>query len=243
MAEQVLLCEDDDGVRTLTLNRPEKLNALNLALTTALHEALVDAEKDSTVRSVVLSGGGRAFCAGADINEFSELTPDNQSAVLHRAHLTTQTQAQLRKLSKPVVSAVQGAALGGGAGLAIGCDMMVVASDLQFGYPEVRRSIVPAIVMAGMRHQVGQKLAFEMVSTGRLLDASEALNEGLANRVTDSAEVLSTAQQIAKGWATASPEAMAAIKSLFYRVGELPFDEAMQAGRDTNAIMRGFEGR
>jgi enoyl-CoA hydratase len=242
MSEPVLLTEDRNAVRVLRLNRPAKLNALDTALTRALYEALLAADADDDVRAVVLAGAGRAFCAGADLSEFEELTPDNRRAVQERAELTRRTQMLPQQLSKPIVSVVQGAAVGGGAGLAIGCDMMVAADDLRFGYPELRHSIVPAVVMTGLQRQIGRKLAFEMISTGRLLTASEALAAGLANRVTEPGAVLEAGLEIASGWAEVNPRAMAASKELFHRVADLPFEEAMRAGRDINTIMRGFRG-
>jgi enoyl-CoA hydratase/carnithine racemase len=145
-----------------------------------------------------------------------------------------------QSMSKPIVSVVRGAAVGGGAGLAIGCDMMVVADDAVLGYPELRHSIVPALVMTGLQRQFGRKLAFELLSTGRMLDAGELVALGVANRVTAPGEALKVGIDIATGWAKTNARAMTAAKSLFYRVADLPFDQAMQAGRDVNAIMRGF---
>ena len=236
----VLVSQTRGAVRVLRMNRPEKLNALNTELTQALLDAFEAAEADTEVRAVVLAGEGRGFCAGADLAEFKDLTPEHQHRVLKRADLTCRTQSILQKLSKPVVSAVQGVAVGGGAGLAIGCDMMVAATNLKFGYPELKHSIVPALVMTGMQRQLGRKIAFELISTGRLLGAEEARTLGLANRVVEPDRELETALEIAQGWSQASPVAMAAAKTLFYRVADLSYDAAMAAGRDVNALMRAF---
>lgn len=232
--------EDSGAVRILWLNRPDKLNALDTALTAALHDGLEAADRDARVRALVLAGRGRAFCAGADLNEFRELTPEHADRVLARADLTTRTQMLLQKLSKPIVSAVQGPAMGGGAGLAIGCDMMVAAENLRFGYPEMRHSIVPAIVMTGLQRHFPRKTAFELISLGRILGAAELQALGLANRIVAAEALLPTALEIAETWAAANPSAMAATKNLFYRVGDLPFDAAMAAGRDVNGLMRSF---
>lgn len=240
-AHDPILTEETRGaVRILWLNRPDKLNALNTALTQALHDALVNANNDEAVRAIVLAGKGRSFCAGADLAEFKDLTPAQQHLVLKRADLTCRTQSMLQGLRKPIVSAVQGAAAGGGAGLAIGCDMMVAGSDLKFGYPELKHSIVPALVMTGLQRSLGKKAAFEMISLGRLIGADECLALGLANRVAAPDNVLATALEIAEQWAKANPMAMSAAKSLFYRVADLPYDAAMAAGKDVNALMRGF---
>ncbi|MBN6038093.1 enoyl-CoA hydratase/isomerase family protein [Amycolatopsis sp. 195334CR] len=234
----VLLTEDHGSVRVLVLNRPDKLNALDTALTRALSEALAAAEREA--RAVVLTGSGRGFCAGADLGEFSSLTPDQPDAVLERAALTARLQTQMQGMSIPVVAAVRGAAVGGGAGLAIGADMTVAGTDLKFGYPELKHSIVPALVMTGLVRHLGRKLAFELVSTGRLLTAAEAAEHGLVNRVVEPGEVVEAALEIARRWAEVEPRAIAAAKDLFYRVADLPTDAAMRAGQDVNALMRGF---
>jgi enoyl-CoA hydratase/carnithine racemase len=241
--ENVLIVEDRDSVRVLFMNRPAKLNALNTALTTALHDALLAADAEPAVRAIVLAGKGRAFCAGADLSEFDELTPENRQRVSQRSALTSRTHMLLQQISKPIVSAVQGAAAGGGAGLAIGCDMMVAASDLKLVYPELRHSIVPAIVMTGLQRQAGRKLAFELFSLGRALTAEEAHAVGLANRLVAPGEELEAALQIATAWSKANASAMAASKKLFYQVADLPFDAAMEAGRQVNEAMRGFRER
>lgn len=240
MAEDLILTENRDAIRILRMNRPDKLNALNTALTQALLDALEQADADETVRAIVLTGEGRGFCAGADLSEFKDLTPEHQHLVAKRADLTCRTQSILQKLGKPVVSAVRGSAIGGGAGLAIGCDMMVAGTDLKFGYPELKHSIVPALVMTGMQRQLGRKIAFELFSMGRLLGAEEVLKLGLANRVVAPELVVDAAIEIATVWGAANPLAMAAAKGLFYRVADLPYDAAMAVGRDVNTMMRGF---
>jgi enoyl-CoA hydratase/carnithine racemase len=143
-----LLIEDRGAVRLLTLNRPEKHNALNTALTQALVDALRAAEADPAVNAVVLTGAGKSFCAGADTTEFSALTPEDPTAVTRRADLTTALHLVFSQMSKPVISAVRGNALGGGAGLAIACDMVVMSETVKFGYPELKHGIVAAVVLA-----------------------------------------------------------------------------------------------
>jgi enoyl-CoA hydratase/carnithine racemase len=139
-----LLSENYGAVRVLTLNRPDKHNALNTQLTQQLLDALRATELDDTVHAVVLTGAGKSFCAGADTREFSSLVPDNPTAVMRRADLTTALHLSFSQLSKPVIAAVHGNALGGGAGLAIACDLVVMAEDVKFGYPELQHGIVAA---------------------------------------------------------------------------------------------------
>jgi enoyl-CoA hydratase/carnithine racemase len=240
-SQSVLLTENRGAVRILRLNRPEKMNALNTALTQALLDSLSAADSDRSVRAIMLCGAGRAFCAGADVSEFKDLTPDQQDKVTARAELSCRTQSILQKLSKPVIAAVHGVAMGGGAGLAIGADMMVAAADgVRFGYPELKHSIVPALVMTGIVHNLGRKAAFELVSLGRILNGAELVQFGLANRVVANDAMEAEALAIAEQWAAADHRALAAAKSLFYRVADLPYDAAMEAGRDVNALMRSF---
>lgn len=240
MAEdKLVIIEDRGAVRIVTMNRPDKLNALNTVLTQQVLDALLEADAAEEIRAVVLAGAGRGFCAGADLSEFKDLTPAQAGAVEARADLTCRLQMAMQKMGKPVVSAVQGAAVGGGAGLAIGCDMAIASTSMKFGYPELKHSIVPALVMTGLVKALGRKQAFEMVSLGRLIGAEEALALGLVNRVVEG-DPLPAALEIAEIWAKAEPRAMRAAKSLMYRVEDLPTDAAMMAGRDVNALMRSF---
>ncbi len=238
--DAVLVIENIDAVRVLRLNRPSKLNALNSELTQALHDAFLEADADESVRALVVVGNGRAFCAGADLSEFKDLTPANQSAVLARSALTVRMQLLPQQLQKPVVAAVHGHAMGGGAGLALSCDMVLAADDVVFGYPEITHSIVPAVVMTGLQRHLPRKLAFELISCGRTLSGEQMHGYGLANAIYSREQCLPAAIELATAYATRNPQAMAATKSLFYRVAELPSAEAMQAGRDVNIIMRGF---
>lgn len=235
-----LLTENYGAVRILTMNRPDKRNALNQTLTETLLEALRSADTDDGVRSIVLTGAGPAFCAGADLSEFKDLTPDNASLVETRAELTMTLQGIFMRLSKPVVTAINGAAMGGGAGLALGGDVAVMASTAKLGYPEVKHGIVAAVVLANLVRNVGRKAAFELVSTGEPIDATRAYTLGMVNRVTSPEALIEQAIQFADAFAAVGRPAMAATKQLFYRVVDLPFEQALAAGRDVNKQMRAF---
>ena len=235
-----LLIENRGGVRVLTMNRPEKRNALNHALTEALLEGLRAAEADDGVRSIVLTGAGRAFCAGADLSEFKDLTPDKGHLVERRAELTMTLHGVFAQLSKPVVTAVNGAAMGGGAGLALAGDVALMASTATLGYPEVKHGIVAAVVMANLVRNVGRKAAFELVAAGEPVDAARACALGMVNRVTTPEQLLEEAVATAQKFAAVDRPAMAATKQLFYRVLDLPFAQALEEGRDVNKRMRAF---
>lgn len=238
--EAVVLTETTDGVCTIVLNRADKLNALNFALTEGLVAALKAADADDNVRAVIVTGAGRGFCAGADTREFAVLTPDNQDLVERRAALTTELQGLVKQMGKPVIAAVNGYAMGGGAGLAISCDLVLAGESARFGYPEVKHGIVAAIVMAGLVEHVGRKAAFELVATGRTVDAGEALKLGLVNRVVADDELLGEARELAAALAGHPVNAMQATKRIFHQVAELPFSEGLKLGQQLNARMRAF---
>ena len=235
-----VLARDADGVRVLTMNRPEKRNALNTALTQALLDALRAAEADESVRCVVLTGAGQGFCAGADLSEFKDLAPDRQSQVEARAELTMQLHLAFPKLAKPVVTAINGAAMGGGAGLAIAGDLAVMAEDAALGYPETKHGIVAAIVMANLVRQAGRKAAFELVALGEPVSATRALALGLVNRVVPRAQLMEEALALARKLAAVSPHAMQLTKRLFHEAADLPLAQALERGREANKSMRAF---
>jgi enoyl-CoA hydratase len=239
-AMSVLLTEDEGAIRILTLNRPEKRNALNMALSEALFDALRAAESADAVRAIVLTGAGPAFCAGADLTEFADLTSANDSLVERRAQLTMSLHGIFSQLSKPVITAINGAAMGGGAGLALAGDLAVMSSAARLGYPEVKHGIVAAVVMANLVRNAGRKAAFELLATGEPIDAARALALGLVNRVVAPDTLMAEAKQFARAFLTVPRQAMAATKRLFYRVAELPFDEALAEGGELNKRMRSF---
>jgi enoyl-CoA hydratase/carnithine racemase len=235
-----LLIEDRGAVRILTMNRPDKRNALNNALTEALLEGLRAADAADAVNVVVLTGAGPAFCAGADLAEFKDLTADNQPVVERRAQLTMSLHEIFPRLSKPVITAINGAAMGGGAGLAVAGDLALAAESAKLGYPEVKHGIVAALVMSNLVRQVGRKSAFELVATGRTIDARRALELGMVNRVVPDADLVPAAVALAGELAAVSRPAMALTKTLFHQVAELPFGEALERGRAANERMRAF---
>ena len=237
----VLLVEDRGAVRVLTMNRPEKRNALNSELTEALLEALKKADVEQSVGCVVLTGAGQGFCAGADLTEFKGLR-DPQAAE-KRADLTMQLHLVFSKISKPVVTAINGAAMGGGAGLAIAGDMAVMAEGAKLGYPETKHGIVAAIVMANLVRQVGRKAAFELAALGEPVDAAAALRLGMVNRICTNEEIVTVTISIAEKLAAVARPAMAETKRLFHEVADLALAPALKQGRDSNVRMRKYDSK
>jgi enoyl-CoA hydratase/carnithine racemase len=233
-----LLVENRGAVRILTMNRPEKRNALNQALTQGLLDALRDADADDSVCAVVLTGAGQGFCAGADLSEFKEL--GTGLAAEDRAELTMQLHLAFTRIRKPIVAAINGHAMGGGAGLAIAADLAVMAEGARLGYPEPKHGIVAAIVMANLVRQVGRKAAFELVSLGEPVEAQQALQLGMVNRVVPLSNLMNESLSLAEKLAAVKREAMAETKRLFHEVADLPLPAALERGRDTNKRMRNF---
>lgn len=227
-------------MRHVTLNRPDKLNAMNMEMSRMFCAALEEADRDDSVRAVLLTGAGRGFCAGADTGEFKDLNPDNAHLVNERAHLTTRVHSLPRQIGKPVIAAVQGVAMGGGAGLALAADILVVSDDLRFGYPELKHGLVPALVMSSLVRHIHPKLAFELVATGRILSGQELLSLGIANRAESGDAVVDTAMELALRCAERPRAAMRESKALMHLTADLGFEEAMQQGLAANIRMRGF---
>jgi enoyl-CoA hydratase/carnithine racemase len=237
----VLLSEKKDGVLVLTMNRPQKHNALNTDLTQQLLDAITGSEFDPEVRALVLVGQSPSFCAGADTTEFSSLTPQDPAAVQARADLTMALHLSFSKISKPVIAAVTGNALGGGAGLALACDLVVMAEDAKFGYPELKHGIVAAVVLANLVRQIGPKKAFELVASATPINGFKAHEYGLVNQVVPAQNVLPSALALAQTLASWSPIAMATTKRTFHRAMDLSLSQALEVGRDANIMMRGFQ--
>lgn len=227
-----------DGVLTATLNRPDKRNAIDNAMIDALLAALDRADLDASVRVIAVRGAGRDFCAGMDLNELlasaDHTLEQNRRAALHFAEIFV----RMRRLPKPVVAVVQGRALAGGCGLATACDLILAAESAQFGYPEVQRGFVPAIVMTMLRRAVGEKVAFDLAATGRLLNGTEAAAAGLVSRVYEDADLEEQAGEVLRVLAEASPSALAFTKQQFYQLDGLSFDDGLRLGADVNAVSR-----
>jgi len=228
----------EGGVLTGTLNRPEKRNAIDAAMLDGLAALLERAELEAAVRVVVLRGAGKDFCAGMDLEELLQsvdrTVEQNRAAAMRFGGLFV----QMRALPKPVIAVVQGRALAGGCGLATACDLVVAAESAQFGYTEVQRGFVPALVMNMLRRAVGEKIAFDLAATGRLLTAREAERAGLVSRVLPDAEFEAGAEQIVRGIAGLSATALALTKQQLYRLDGVGFEDGIRLSADVNAVSR-----
>ena len=229
---------DEAGVSRISLDRPRQRNALNAALVAEIKDALALADADDRVRVVLLAGEGPDFCAGADLSEVQASIEAGVMESLADADSLGELFLLLRRLRKPVIAAVHGRALAGGCGLATACDLVVAASDAQFGYPEVRLGFVPAMVMAIRRRSVGEKRAFELVALGDRIDAETAKEYGLVSRVFPAAEFGPHAEEFAVRLAERSASALALSKQLLYQIDGMSFEAAIRTGAEVNAIAR-----
>jgi methylglutaconyl-CoA hydratase len=201
----------------VTINRPDKRNALSRALIAALTAAFRRAAADPAVRCVVLTGTGTAFCAGMDLDELrATLGPDGDKVWDDAAQLSALYEL-ISTLPKPTIAAVNGAAVAGGAGLVTVCDLAVSVPDARFGYPEVRRGLVAAMVMPHLLRHVGERTARWLLLTGELLDGIGALRAGLVNQVAAPENLLEVAHAWAAALAAGGPRALAATKDLLRR--------------------------
>lgn len=203
----------------LTINRPDRRNALSRALIAALAEAFTRASADPAARCVILTGNGPAFCAGMDLDELRGTIEKAEEAELvwDDAARLSALYEQIYTLPKPTVAAVNGAAVAGGAGLVTVCDLAVCTPDAKFGYPEVRRGLVAAMVMPHLLRHVGERAARWLLLTGELIEGAKARDFGLVNDVTAAGDLLPTAERWARSLAEGGPKALATTKDLLHR--------------------------
>ena len=207
MSSSAVLYEKKQKVAIITLNRPDRLNAINQDLLHDLIECLQTAGQDSEVVAVVLTGSGRAFCAGEDLKETS--AGKTFDAWIAETAGLQDVQRVILALGKPLIAAVRGYALGGGCEFALSCDMRIVAEDAKFGFPETEVGLTVTTAGTKLLAQiVGLGKAKEMVFTGDMIDAHEALRIGLANRVTSTESLLDTALAMAQRIGDKSPLAL-----------------------------------
>jgi len=235
---QVVLLESADGIARITLNRPEKRNALNSELIEGLKDALRRAAAAGEVRAIVLSGAGSDFCSGADLSALEKIATASVAENLEDARSLMELFTLIRSIKVPVVAAVKGRALAGGCGLATACDIVLAARSSRFGYPEVKIGFVPAMVMAILRRNVSEKRAFEMVTLGAEISADDALSFGLVNRVMDDEGFDDEVDAFVQRFVTTSRSAVALTKQLLYRTDAMSFEDALQFGVDENVIAR-----
>ncbi len=234
----MILYSVDNAIAGITLNRPEKRNALNDALIADIKQGLKRAAADESVRAIVITGAGNDFCSGADLSAIQKIAQASVADNTDDARSLLELFVLIRQIRVPVVAAVKGRALAGGCGLATACDLVLASESARFGYPEVKIGFVPAMVLAILRRNVSEKRAFELITRGDEIDAARAEEIGLVNQVFSDETFAADVNEYLKKFTQVSRSAVALTKSLLYQVDGLAFLEALETGADVNVIAR-----
>lgn len=239
MSEKLIEMVDNAGVVRLTINRPKALNALNSAVLTELEALLTELEQRSDLRALLITGAGeKSFVAGADITEMRTKTPEEARAFATQA---LRTIKRLETLPVPVVALVNGFCLGGGCELALACDWAVASDNAIFGQPEVLLGVIPGFGgTQRLPRRVGPAMALDLVTTGRKIDAQEALRIGLVNRVMPQAELEAYAEELTKQLAGNGPVAVRSAKQAVHDGMDQDLDSALAL--ETSLFALGFAG-
>ncbi|NOT07409.1 MAG: enoyl-CoA hydratase [Gemmatimonadales bacterium] len=226
MTYSTLLFDVRDGIATVTVNRPDKLNALNDAVITELGEAAARIAGDSAIQGVILTGAGpKAFVAGADIGELAATDPIRAHALSRKG---SETFRRIELSTKPVIAAVNGFALGGGCELAMACHIRLAAENARFGQPEVKLGILPGYGgSVRLPRLVGRGRAVELLVSAVMIDAQEAYRIGLVNRVVPGGELLAESERLLRAILANGPLAVAACLRMVDEQEGLPLEEAL----------------
>ena len=228
----------DDSVAFITLNRPEKRNALNDAVVKGVKSALSESSAKEAVRVVVITGAGQDFCSGADLEALKKISDASVSENVDDARSLMELFELVRQVPVPVVAAVKGRALAGGCGLASACDLIVAASSARFGYPEVKIGFVPAMVLSILKRNVSEKRAFELLIRGAEISAEEAKEIGLVNQIFEPESFDNDLKVYLSAFEKLSKSAVALTKTLLYQTDGMSFSGALETGVDVNVIAR-----
>jgi methylglutaconyl-CoA hydratase len=235
---KTVLYQVNGAVARITLNRPEKRNALNEALVADLKDALRQANDNAAVRVVVVTGAGADFCSGADLAALQKISQASIAENVDDARSLMELFLLMRQVAVPVVAAVRGRALAGGCGLTSACDIVLASTSARFGYPEVKIGFVPAMVMAMLRRNISEKRAFELLTTGAEISAAQAEQLGLVNHVFEDAAFDSEVASFVSVFAKVSKSAVSLTKSLLYQTDGMAFPDSLAAGVDVNVMAR-----
>ena len=217
------LTPDEENIAIITLNRPDALNALSKGLLTELDNLLEEIRKDNKIRSVIITGGGRAFSAGADL---SEAGSGNEADMKARMELGQKVFDKIETFDKPVIAAINGYALGGGLEMAAACDMRIASEKSSFGNPEVNIGLIPSWGgCVRIPKLVGKAKAAQIILTGERIDAKEAEKIGLVNKVVSPDELQSSATYLAGQLATKAPVAIRLAKGILSKAMEISMDD------------------
>jgi methylglutaconyl-CoA hydratase len=235
---QKILYAVEPQVARITLNRPDKRNALDDQIISEMKHALDLAARDDNVRAVIVSGAGKDFCSGADLAALRKISEASVAENIANARNFAEMFIAMRRHPRPIIAAVRGRALAGGCGVATACDIILASESAQFGYPEVNIGFIPAMVMAILRRNISEKRAFEMITRGEVIGARAALEMGLINRVFADEEFETKVDAYVNQMAVKSASAVSLAKNLLYHMDAMSFEAALEAGVQLNAITR-----
>jgi methylglutaconyl-CoA hydratase len=227
----------DAGIATITLNRPDKRNAISFELIDDLMRAIKEVEKSSS-QVLILTGAGKAFCSGMDLDNLKALLGRSVEQNLKDSQTMVTLFRPLYEFPKVTIAAVNGAAIAGGTGLAVLCDFTLAVPEAKFGYTEVRIGFVPAIVSTFLLRQVGEKQARDLLLTGRIITAEDALRIGLINEIVPAEKLSSRARQLAAQLMENSPTSLRFTKRLLNDHARAELDAQIEAAVRENAAVR-----
>jgi methylglutaconyl-CoA hydratase len=237
MPYQTIKLAIDGAIATLTLNRPDKRNAISYELIADLLAALDEIAK-STALVLILTGAGKAFCSGMDLENLKALIGRSPEQNLEDSRTMVNLFRSVYEFPKPTIAAVNGAAIAGGTGLALLCDFTLAVPEAKFGYTEVRIGFVPAIVSTFLIRQVGEKIARDLLLTGRLFDAEEAFRIGLVKEIVPPEKLMERAHSLASELLENSPASLRATKRLLTDSARAELDAQIEAAVRDNAAIR-----
>jgi methylglutaconyl-CoA hydratase len=237
MSYKTLLLATEGEIATITLNRPEKRNAISTEMIEELLAALDACEKAAT-RVVILTGAGKAFCSGMDLEALKAIAGQSEEQNLEDSRRMARMFRRVYSFPKPLIAAVNGAALAGGCGIATLCDFTLSVPEAKFGYTEVRIGFVPAIVSVFLIRQIGEKRARDLILTGRIIDAEEAHRLGLVTEIVPAERLLPVAKELAASLVASSPTSLGRTKALLAKCSEGDLDRELELAVQENARIR-----
>lgn len=238
MAYEQILYDTADRIATITLNRPDRMNAMPPKMIGEIHDAMQEAERDDNVRVVIVTGAGKAFCSGLDLDNLKSLLGRSPEQNLQDSKTMVGLFRSLYEFPKVTIAAVNGAAIAGGTGLALLCDFTIAVPEAKFGYTEVRIGFVPAIVSTFLLRQVGEKQARDLLLTGRVFGSDEAMRLGLINEIVPPEFLMTRARELAAVLMENSAASLRATKKLLTDHARAELDLQIEAAVRENAAIR-----
>jgi len=233
--------EKDGAIATITLNRPDKRNAISGTMIDELLGALNSADTDGAVRVLILTGAGRAFCSGMDLETLQSIAKQTPEQNLADSRQMARMFHRIYSFPKPLITAVNGAAVAGGCGIATFSDITLAVPEAKFGYTEVRIGFIPALVSVLLRRQIGEKHARELLLTGATIDAAEAFRLGMVTEIVPAENLLKRAREVAARFLEASPTSLRRTKRLLLQYNEREVTQEIEMATQENAAIRATE--